>query len=119
MGFTGLAILTTLASIFLPSLGVLFTIANAVLSTIAAVNLALGSAVVTGATGRAAEALVDLGETIGVSAEVGKDFINLTWIAFGLVGVAGAYWGWEFFKVRKEAKQRGRWQMRSEMREKV
>ncbi|SPN98597.1 uncharacterized protein DNG_01642 [Cephalotrichum gorgonifer] len=117
VGLTGLTILTTLASVFLPSFAALFTIANAVLSTVAAVNLALGSAVVTAATAGAAEALGDLGENIGVSAKVGQDFINLTWIAFGLVGVAAAYWGWEFLKVRKEAKARGKWQMKTEMRE--
>ncbi|PKS07286.1 hypothetical protein jhhlp_005888 [Lomentospora prolificans] len=112
VALSGAAVLCNGVILFLPTFAPLLIIANAVLAGLACVNIGLASAITTIASGMAAETITDLGEFVGVTAAQGTQFLVLTWVAFGIVTVAAGYWGNEFRKVRKTAKEMGRWEMK-------
>lgn len=77
--------------------------ANAALSSSAALFLFMGSAATTVAGVLTAGALGDLGEIVGIRIVKGEEFVSITWAAFGVVAVAAGYWMWALWKVRREA----------------
>lgn len=110
--FAGLALLTNVASLAVPHIRPYeVTMANAALSSSAALFLFMGSAATTVAGSLTAGALGDLGEIVGIRIVKGNEFVSITWAAFGVVAVAAAYWMWALWKVR-----RGAWDQDGEVR---
>ncbi|CAI4214826.1 unnamed protein product [Parascedosporium putredinis] len=116
VALAGAAVICNAVILFLPAFTPILIIANAVLAGLASVNIGLGSTITTVMGGLVAETITDLGEFVGVTAVQGTQFLALTWVAFGVVTVAAAYWANEFRKVRKTAKMMGRWEMKEATR---
>lgn len=116
VALSGAAVICNAVILFLPAFTPILIIANAVLAGLASINIGLGSTITTVMGGLVAETITDLGEFVGVTAVQGTQFLALTWVAFGVVTVAAAYWANEFRKVRKTAKMMGRWEMKEATR---
>ncbi|KAF9870341.1 SUR7 protein [Colletotrichum karsti] len=105
IGFSGLAILGSLAAIFLGfSKGV--TIVNFVFAILAAIVLFAGSLVTTIGAREGAKQINDLGDDIGLSANVGTKFMIISWVAFAVMAAAAVYWVTQCCASRR-AKKRG------------
>lgn len=104
IGFSGLAILGSLAAIFLSSSkGV--TIVNFIFAILAAVVLFAGSLVTTIGAREGTKQINDLGDDIGLSADVGTKFMIISWVAFAVMAAAAVYWVTQCCVTRRTTKR--------------
>lgn len=95
MGFSGLAILGTVASMILAS-SRLLTLFNFVLSALAAISITAGSIIVTVAGVKGVDELNKVAEDFGVHAERGRNFLIISWVAAGCMIAAAVFWTTRF-----------------------
>ncbi|THV44644.1 hypothetical protein BGAL_0601g00040 [Botrytis galanthina] len=86
----GLAILTSLAAIFIT--GRLFSFLNWGLASLALLALTISSVIVTVLQNKAAEIINKFGNDIGVYAYKGQKYLILTWAATAVIAVATIAW---------------------------
>lgn len=121
VGFTGLALLASLAALFLIPRHERGTI----LTNLALAGAALGFLIISGLMGTiaanvAADKTNELGDDIGLSAKMGTGYIVLTWVAVGLMMIALGYWLWQLMGLRRGksmALPRGRMGARKNVRD--
>ncbi|KAI8672913.1 hypothetical protein NCS56_00755700 [Fusarium sp. Ph1] len=104
VGFSGLAMLGSLAAFFLFSRrGV--NAANLGLASLAALCLTVGSILVTVAGDKGVDKINDVGDDVGISASLGTKFLALTWASSGLMIAATVYWATHLCLMRRERKR--------------
>jgi len=107
MGFSGLAVIGSLAAIFLAHsrLVVLF---NFSVSGLAALSMTIGSIIVTIAGTKGVNQLNKVAEDFGIVASRGKNFLIISWVSAAVMIVAALFWTVRFcfvFKERRAAKR--------------
>lgn len=104
VGFSGLAMLGSLAAFFLFSRrGV--NAANLGLASLAALCLTVGSILVTVAGDKGVDKINDVGDDVGISASLGTKFLALTWASSGFMIAATSYWTTHLCLMRRERKR--------------
>lgn len=91
--FTGLSLLASIAAFFRP--GQAAAMANLAVAVLAALLLQVGGVATTVGVWPAARMIQELGGDIGLQASAGRRFLIMAWVAFALMAVATACWGWE------------------------
>ncbi|KAL0933171.1 sur7 protein [Colletotrichum truncatum] len=104
IGFSGLAILGSLASFFL-GFKKRMTITNFVFAFLAALVLFAGSLVTTIGAREGVKQINDVGENIGLSAETGQKFMIISWVAFAVMAAAAVYWVTQFCVERRSRRR--------------
>jgi hypothetical protein len=105
VGFSGLAIFGSIAAFFLNERRSV-ALLNVGLSTLAALCITIGSILVTVAAKKGVGKINDLGDDVGVSANVGKKFLAITWVAAGMMLGAMFYWVVQLCGLQREKKKR-------------
>lgn len=96
----GLAILTSLAAIFIPSR--LFSFLNWGLASLCLFALCIASIIVTVLQKKAAHIINKFGNDIGLYAYKGHKYLVLTWVATAFIAVAVIAWTGIFFIGRRQ-----------------
>ena len=84
--FVGISLLVSTVERFLPRFTAIVC---------AALALLIGNGITTYFATSVADKINDVGQHIGLSASTGQKFLIITWIAFGLIVMVGAYWTYE------------------------
>ncbi|KAJ0305180.1 hypothetical protein COL5a_010217 [Colletotrichum fioriniae] len=100
IGFSGLAILGSLAAFFL-GFKKRMTLTNFAFAFLAALVLFAGSLVTTIGAKDGAKQITDIGEDVGISAKVGQKFMIISWVAFAVMFAASVYWVTQFCAERR------------------
>ncbi|KAH8883072.1 hypothetical protein GQ53DRAFT_664793 [Thozetella sp. PMI_491] len=105
-GFTGLTVISSIASLFLLHRRERITLLiNVILSGIAMGILLLAVTIVTAGAYIAASETNDKGSDVGISATAGHIFTAVTWTAVGLMIVTFVYWLFQHRRFRKGVKR--------------
>lgn len=101
VAFTGLAMLASIASLFLvPRGGRGILLANIIISAIAFILLLVCGLLVTIGGRIVASKTNDMGDDIGLSARTGTNYIIIMWVAVGLMFITFAFWIWQLVRHR-------------------
>jgi len=101
VGFTGLTMLSSIAALFLiPRHERKTVLINLILAGAALSFLVLSGLVGTIGASIATDKINDKGHDIGLSANLGKGDLILTWVAVGLMLITFGYWLWQFLRHR-------------------
>ncbi|KAF5670879.1 hypothetical protein FHETE_4327 [Fusarium heterosporum] len=104
VGFSGLAMLACIGAFFLfTRRGV--NAVNLVVSSLAALVLLIASILVTVASKKGVNKINDLGDDVGLSANLGTKFLALTWAAAAVMIAAAIYWFVHLCLMRRERKR--------------
>ena len=96
-GAAGVAMLSSIAGLVTYSKAPRFTVLNNVgWAGLSALALFVASMVVTVGGKKAADAINEYGDDIGLQASRGSKFVALTWTAFAAIFVAACYWAYEY-----------------------
>lgn len=106
IGFSGLGVIFCLAAIFM-AMGKFPVFTNFVVAFLAAVVLAVGSAISTVASKEGSKEINKYGSSVSVVATMGNKFITITWVAFATMAAATLYWIVEFCVHRRQRKRSG------------
>lgn len=101
MGFTGLSLIASVAALFLiprRERGTVLT--NLILAIASLLFLILSGLLGTIGASIAADKANEKGEDIGFSAQLGKGFVILVWVAVGLMFIVFGYWLWQLLRHR-------------------
>lgn len=104
VGFSGLAMIACVAGFFLAGRGAV-VLANLILATLAALCTIIGSIIATVAAKKGVKKINEMGDDVGLSADVGTKFLILTWVSAAAMIVATAYWTAQICLARKERKR--------------
>lgn len=107
MAFSGLAVLGSIAAVFLVENRIL-VIFNLVVSNMATLCLVTASIFITIILNKGVNEANDMAEEIGVHIERGNKFLIITWVAAGLMIGPLAFWTVRFCTIRRERKRRYR-----------
>ncbi|KAM3067405.1 hypothetical protein ACMFMG_011555 [Clarireedia jacksonii] len=105
IGAAGLAVITSLLAIFLLTSSGLFHLFNWCLASLAFLAMLLASIIVTVLQKKATSIINKYGNDIGVYAVRGKKFLVLTWVATGVMFLAGLVWVGVWWVGRREKKR--------------
>ncbi|KAL2061609.1 hypothetical protein VTL71DRAFT_6986 [Oculimacula yallundae] len=100
----GLAILTSLVALFMHG-SRLISFGNWGLATLSFVSLMISSALVTYVMKKAVRIINKYGNAIGAYADQGTNFLIITWVAAGVMGLASAAWAVEFCIGRRKERR--------------
>ncbi|KAK7420630.1 hypothetical protein QQX98_002624 [Neonectria punicea] len=104
VGFSGLGMLACMAAFFLAGRRSV-ALSNLILALLAALSITIGSIIATVAARKGVDKINDLGEDIGLSANIGSKFIALTWVSSAFMLAATAYWTMHLCLMRREKKR--------------
>ncbi|KPM39179.1 hypothetical protein AK830_g7369 [Neonectria ditissima] len=104
VGFSGLAMLACMAAFFLAGRRSV-ALGNLVLALLAALSITVGSIIATVAAHKGVDKINDLGDDIGLSADLGSKFIAVTWVSSAFMLAATAYWAAHLCLMRREKKR--------------
>ncbi|KAI1415784.1 hypothetical protein F5Y13DRAFT_206724 [Hypoxylon sp. FL1857] len=93
-GFSGLSFLSCIIVLTLrrDSIGRGTTVINAALTALAALSLAIGSAIATAISKKGVSEINSAGDDAGISAVEGTKFMIISWVAFAVMFVALLFW---------------------------
>ncbi|KAI0141164.1 hypothetical protein F4776DRAFT_551319 [Hypoxylon sp. NC0597] len=93
-GFSGLSFLSCIVILTLrrDSIGRGTVIINVALSSLAALSLAIGSAIATAISKKGVSEINSAGDDVGISAVEGTKFMIISWVAFAVMFVALVFW---------------------------
>ncbi|KAK3335903.1 actin cortical patch SUR7/pH-response regulator pali [Cercophora scortea] len=105
VALTGLALVASLASLFLiPRKERAALLSNVVISLIATLMLIASALVVTIGSRVVVSKVNDLGDDVGLSATAGYRYTIFTWVAVGLMMVSFAYWLQQLMEFRRNSR---------------
>ncbi|OTA84423.1 hypothetical protein M434DRAFT_83346 [Hypoxylon sp. CO27-5] len=101
-GFSGLSFLSCIVILTLrrDSIGRCTIIINVALSSLAALSLAIGSAIATAISKKGVSEINSAGDDVGISAVEGTKFMIISWVAFAVMFVTLLFWSVSCFLPR-------------------
>lgn len=103
-GFAGLAMLACVTAFFLVGRGAV-VLTNLILAPLAMLCTLIGSIIATVAAKKGVKKINKLGDDVGLSADVGKKFLILTWVSAGFMIAVTVYWTAQICLMRRERKR--------------